>query len=164
MFGKPIYVTEEGLQQLRAELEHLLHVKRPEKVDIMQDAKGNGDWVDNTEYMLVEDELAFIDGRIQYLRDMINNAELIEPGHDENIVEIGEIVVIRNEEGEIEKYRIVGVAETDPAQGLISNESPLGRALLNHKVGEEVIVKTPAGSRRYKIIAVTGREGELQPE
>ena len=125
----------------------------------MHDAQGNGDWVDNTEYMMLEDEIAFIDGRIKQLRYMINNAEIIPPGKVDNIVEIGERVVIQAEEGEVEAYTIVGVAETDPEQGFISNESPLGKALLDRRVGEEVVVQTPAGLQRYRILAVTGGVG-----
>jgi transcription elongation factor GreA len=155
LLDKPIYVTNKGIAELEKELTYLRTVKRPETVEQMQDAKGNGDWMDQTEYMLIEQELAFIDGRIQELQFMLNHAQLIEPGNGDNIVNIGETIVIQTEEDEIERYTIVGMAETDPGKGFISNESPLGRALLGRKVGDEVIVHAPAGDIRYRIMAVT---------
>jgi len=155
LLDKPIYVTNKGIAELEKDLTYLRTVKRPETVEQMQDAKGSGDWIDQTEYMLIEQELAFIDGRIQELQFMLNHAELIEPGNEDNIVNIGETVVIQTGEDEIERYTIVGVAETDPGKGFISNESPLGSALLGHKVGDEVIVHAPAGEILYRIMAVT---------
>jgi transcription elongation factor GreA len=155
LLDKPIYVTNKGIAELEKELTYLRTVKRPETVEQMQDAKGSGDWIDQTEYMLIEQELAFIDGRIQELQFMLNHAELIEPGNEDNIVNIGETVVIQTGEDEIERYTIVGVAETDPGKGFISNESPLGSALLGRKVGNEVIVHAPAGEILYRIMAVT---------
>lgn len=151
---KPVYVTRKGLIELEKELIYLRDVKRPATVEQMQDAKGGGDWMDQTEYMLIEEEVAFIDGRIQELQHTIDHAQLIEPGNEDNIVNIGETVVVEAEEGDIERYTIVGVAETDPTQGFISNESPMGRALLGHKVGEDVVVKAPAGEIHYRIVAV----------
>lgn len=157
VFDKPVYVTRKGLVELEEELHHLQTVKRPQTVEEMQEAKGDGDWMDQTEYMLVEEELAFLDGRIQELQHMIDNAQIIEPGNEDNIVNIGETVTIQTSDGETEQFTIVGKAESDPSQGLISNESPLGQALLDHKVGEEVIVHAPAGEIRYQIVAVTPR-------
>lgn len=155
LLDKPIYVTTQGIAELEKELTYLRTVKRPETVEQMQDAKGNGDWMDQTEYMLIEQELAFIDGRIQELQFILNHAQLIEPGNEDNIVNIGETVAIQTEGEEIERYTIVGVAETDPGKGFISNESPLGHALLDHKVGDEVVVHAPAGEIRYRIVDVT---------
>jgi len=151
---KPIYVTRKGLLELKEELTYLQDVKRPETVERMQDAKGGGDWMDQTEYMLIEEELAFIDGRIQEIHYMINQAQLIGPGNEDNIVNIGETVLIQTEEGETEQFTIVGVAEVDPAKGFVSNESPLGKALLDHKVGDEVVVIAPVGNIHYRILAV----------
>ena len=150
----PVYVTPQGLAHLEEELTYLQTVKHPEVMAVLQEAKGNGDWVDNTEYLLIENELGFINGRIQQLTDMLRHAELIEAGNLDNIVDIGETVTIQSNGGELETYTIVGVAETDPAHGLISNESPLGRALVGHKVGDEITFKAPDGKHRYRIIAV----------
>ncbi|MFZ0546892.1 MAG: GreA/GreB family elongation factor, partial [Candidatus Promineifilaceae bacterium] len=124
-------------------------------VERMQDAKGDGDWMDQTEYILIEEELSFMDGRIQELEFMLHQAQIIGPGNDDNIVNIGETVVLQSEDNQIERYTIVGVAEADPAAGYISNESPLGLALINQKVGDEVIVHAPVGEIRYRIMAVT---------
>ena len=152
---KPIYMTSKGMAELEEELTYLRTVKRPETVERLQDAKGNGDWIDQTEYMLVEEELGFLDGRIQELQYMLDHAQLIQASNEDNIVDIGETVVIQTEEGEIERYTIVGIAEADPAEGLISNESPLGCSLLDHYVGDDVVVKDPAGKIRFRIVAVT---------
>lgn len=154
---KPIYVTKKGLVDLQEELTQLQTVKRPQTVEEMQEAKGDGDWMDQTEYMLVEEELAFIDGRIQELQHMIDHAQIIEPGNEDNIVNIGETVTVQTNDGETEQYTIVGKAEADPGQGFISNESPLGKALLDHQVGDEIVVHAPAGEIRYQIVAVTPR-------
>lgn len=154
---KPIYVTNKGLAELEEELTQLQTVKRPQIIEEMQEAKTNGDWKDQTEYILVEEELSFVDGRIQELQHMLDHAELIEPGNEDNIVNIGETVTIQTSDDEIEKYTIVGRTEADPSYGLISNESPLGRALLGHAVGEVVTVHAPVGEIPYQILAVTPR-------
>lgn len=153
MVEKPVYVTLQGLAGLRKELDELTQVRRPELVERLHEAKEGSDWMDNTEYRLIEDELAFVEGRIQELEGMLAAAQLIEPDQDENTVNIGDTAFIQAN-GEVEEYTIVGVAEADPAAGLISNESPLARALLEHKVGEEVAVKAPGGTFYVRIVAV----------
>jgi transcription elongation factor GreA len=159
---KPVYVTNKGLVELEEELTYLQTVKRPQTVEEMQEAKGGGDWMDQTEYMLVEEELAFLDGRIQELQHMIDHAQIIEPGNEDNIVNIGETVTIQTDDGETECFTIVGVAEADPTQGFISNESPLGHALLGRKVGDEVLVKAPVGEIHYRILAVAPRQAHTK--
>jgi transcription elongation factor GreA len=154
---KPVYVTSSGLVELEKELTYLQDVKGPALIERMQEAKGDGDWMDQTEYMLIEEQLAYIQSRIQELQFMLNQAEIIGPGNDDNIVNIGETVVLQTEEGEIERYTIVGVAEADPAEGFISNESPLGMAVVNQKVGDVVVVHAPVGEIGYRIMAVTSR-------
>lgn len=157
MNHKPIYVTEKGREKLQEELQFLRENKRPDIIDRLQDAKGGSDWMDNTEYMLIEDELAFIDGRIQELEHMLRHAEIIQEGQSPTKVEIGETVVVQSLDNgqETETYTIVGVAEVDPERGFISNESPMGRALLDREVGDVVIVKTPGGEFRYRIVAIS---------
>ncbi|MCP4357965.1 MAG: transcription elongation factor GreA [Chloroflexi bacterium] len=151
---KPAYLTNKGKTELGQELMFLQTVKRLEIIDRLQDARGGGDWMDSTEHMLIEEELAFVDGRIRELNYMLYHAQIIEPDNENNIVDVGETVVIETSDGELEEYTIIGVAEADPGNGLISNESPLGQALLNHKVGEEVVVQAPVGELRYRIVAV----------
>lgn len=154
MLEKPVYVTSKGLRDLQEELAHLQNVKRPEIIERLQDTKGGGDWMDNTENMLVQEELAYVNGRIQELTYMLDHAQLIAPDSTDDVVDVGETVIVRHANGELETYTIVGVAEADPGQGYISNESPLGRALLNRKVGEEVVVQAPVGELRYRIVAL----------
>jgi len=157
VFDQPIYVTRHGQAEMEKELDHLRTVKRPEMVEQMQEAKGTGDWMDQTEYMLIEAELAFLDGRIQEIQYMLDHAQLIEHGNEDNIVNIGETVTLQDSEGEIEQYTIVGKAEANPSQGYVSNESPLGKALLGHLVGEEVVVHAPAGEIHYMVLGVSPR-------
>lgn len=151
---KTVYVTEQGFADLRAELDELQAIKRPEIVRRLQEAKHDGDFMDTSETQPIEQELAFVDARIQELEDMLDHAELIQQGPEDNQVDIGETVVIQTEDGALEEYTIVGMAEADPGRGLISNESPLGQALLGHKVGEQVVVHAPVGDIRYRIVSV----------
>lgn len=154
MLNKPVYVTEKGLADLEKEVEQLRQVQRPKIIERLHEVKSGADWMENTEQMMFEDELAFVDRRIQELEDMLANAKLIEPDNDNTIVNIGDTVVLHNEDDEIETYTIVGIAESDPSVGLISNESPLGQAILKHRVGDKVTVKAPAGELQFLIVAV----------
>ncbi|HCB48446.1 MAG: hypothetical protein AMJ56_17115 [Anaerolineae bacterium SG8_19] len=154
MLDRPVYVTPKGKADLEQELEHLKNEERPKIIERLQEVKSGGDWMENTEQMMFEDELAFVDRRIQELEDMLADAEIIKPDQDNSIVNIGDTVVIQDEYGEIETYTIVGVAEADPTEGFISNESPMGRALLKQPVGREVVVEAPAGEMKFRIIAV----------
>jgi transcription elongation factor GreA len=154
MQNKPVYVTEKGKADLEKELEFLRTVERQRVIDRLTEVKSGGDWMENTEQMMFEDELAFVDRRIQELEDMIADAQLIEADKDFTTVNIGDTVVIQDCDGDLETYRIVGVAEADPSAGLISNESPLGQALLSHKVGDEVVVVAPDGELCFTIVAL----------
>lgn len=153
MTRKPVYVTPKGLAELERELQELTHEKRAELVERLHEAKEGSDWMDNSEYRLIEDELGFIEGRIQELENMLSAAQVITPDEDESTVNLGDTVVIQAD-GSMEEYTIVGVAESAPAKGLISNESPLGRALLQRQVGEEVEVQAPGGSFYVRVMAV----------
>jgi transcription elongation factor GreA len=154
MLNKPVYVTEKGKADLETQLEYLSTVERQRIIDRLTEVKSGGDWMENTEQMMYEDELAFVDRRIQELEDMIADAQLIGSDKDLSVVNVGDTVVIQDCDGELETYRIIGVAEANPSAGLISNESPLGQALLTHKVGDEVVVNAPAGELCFTIIAV----------
>lgn len=154
MHDRPVYVTEEGKAELERELRHLREVERPRVIDHLHEVKSGGDWMENTEQMMFEDELAFVDRRIQELEDMLADSKIIEPDQDNSVVNIGDTVDIQDSEGELETYTIVGFAESSPSKGLISNESPLGKALLSRKVGDEVTVHAPAGEMKFRIIAV----------
>ena len=154
MLNKPVYVTEKGKADLENQLEYLSTVERQRIIDRLTEVKSGGDWMENTEQMMFEDELAFVDRRIQELEDMIADAQLIGSDKDYSVVNVGDTVVIQDCDGELETYRIIGVAEADPSAGLISNESPLGMALLTHKVGDEVVVNAPDGELCFTIVAV----------
>jgi transcription elongation factor GreA len=154
MLDKPVYVTDRGKRELETELEHLQNVERQRIIDHLHEVKSGGDWMENTEVMLFEDQLSFVDRRIKDLEDMLAKAKLIEEEEDHTVVNIGDTVVLQSDEGGLETFRIVGVAESDPSKGLISNESPLGQAILEQKVGQTVVVVAPAGELSFKIVAV----------
>ncbi len=154
MQNRPVYVTEQGKVELIEELEHLRTVERPRVIEHLHEVKSGGDWMENTEVMLFENELTLVDRRILELESMLRDAQVIEQDSDTTVVNIGDTVVIQDEYGESETYRIVGVAEANPSEGLISNESPAGKALLDHRVGDEVVVEAPAGEIKYRILAV----------
>ena len=152
---KGSYLTKEGLVKLEAELEHLRSVKRVGVADRIQKAKELGGTVDNAEYDDSKNEQAFVEGRILTLERIIDSAILIgdEATHSDK-VNLGAHVTVLNQNKAEEEYTIVGSAEADPGQGRISNESPVGKALLNKKVGEEVNVDTPAGTVTFTISSI----------
>lgn len=154
MNNKPTYLSKEGLEKLRAELDEMVTVKRPEVADRIHDAKEHGDLSENAEYEDAKNEQAFVEGRIQTLEALIKNATIIDEHHSTDHVQIGSTVAVESPDGK-ETFTIVGSAEAKPAEGRISNESPVGRALLGKKKGEKVVVKVPAGDFTYKIIGIT---------
>ena len=140
--NKPEYLSAEGLAKLKAELDELINVKRPEIAQRIHDAKEYGDVTENAEYEDAKNEQAFVEGRIQALTAIIKNAVIIEENHSRTFVQIGSTVTIEGDKGK-EKYTIVGAAEAAPDEGRISNESPVGRALLGKKKGDAVTVSVP---------------------
>jgi len=151
---KPTYLSREGLQKLRLELEEMVTKRRPEVAARIHDAKEHGDLTENAEYEDAKNEQAFVEGRIQTLETLIKNATIIDENHGTDHVQIGSTVKVEGEDG-AESFTIVGSAEAKPTDGKISNESPVGRALLGRKKGEKVIVKVPAGDFTYKIVEIT---------
>jgi len=152
--NKPTYLSRDGLQKLRAELEEMTTVKRPEIANRIHDAKEHGDLSENAEYEDAKNEQAFVEGRIQTLEALIKNATLIDENHSTDHVQIGSTVSVESDDGK-ETFTIVGSAEAKPGEGRISNESPVGRSLLGHKKGEKIVVKVPAGDFTYKITSIT---------
>ncbi|MDT8304324.1 MAG: transcription elongation factor GreA [Anaerolineae bacterium] len=151
-----IYITEEGLQALQAELEHLTTVKRLELSDRLQKAIGQGDLSENADYHDAKQEQGFLEGRILELQNALRRAQVIEDHGLTDRVRVGSTVtVIADGEATEETYRIVGVHEAAPGNGLISNESPFGRALLGAKVGDTVRVTTPGGGIDLKVKAIS---------
>jgi len=152
--NKPTYLSREGLDKLRAELDEMTSVKRPEVANRIHDAKEHGDLSENAEYEDAKNEQAFVEGRIQTLEALIKNATIIDEHHSTDHVQIGSTVAVESPDGK-ETFTIVGSTEARPAEGRISNESPVGRALLGKKKGDKVVVKVPAGDFAYKILAIT---------
>ncbi len=150
------YLTPEGKKQLEEKLEYLKTVKRPEVVKKIGQAREFGDLSENSEYDAAKDEQALLESQIAELEDTLLNAVVIKKSSiDTSKVSIGTKVKLYDEEFDEEvEYKIIGSDESDPKNGLISNESPVGSALLGHKVGEIVIVHTPNGDVTYKILAI----------
>lgn len=155
MTQKEVFLTPEGLEKLKAELEHLHTVRRPQVAEQIHRAKELGGTVDNAEYDDAKNEQAFVEGRILTLEKMIKNAVMIEEEKSPSgLVKLGSKVTVRNQDGEEEHYTVVGSAETDPGQERISNESPVGSALLDKRVGDEVEVETPAGVIKLMVVKI----------
>ena len=151
---KPVYVSADGLKKLQAELEELRTAKRTEVAERIHAAMEFGDFTENSELEQAKNDQAFLEGRILTLEQMVKNAAVIdENGHHEK-VEIGSKVKL-DMDGETVEYVIVGSAEAAPAEGRISNESPVGKALLGHRKGDTVSVTIPKGAIPVKVLAVS---------
>jgi len=136
-------------------LDELIRVRRPNIVEKIKSARELGDLSENFEYHSAKNEQGFIESRIQELEQIVKNHRIIEAGGPSSVVRLGSTVRFNEDGGPEESYRIVGPAEADPAQGRVSNESAMGRALLGRKVGEEAEVVTDSGSSyRVKILAI----------
>ncbi|PIU57525.1 MAG: transcription elongation factor GreA [Chloroflexi bacterium CG07_land_8_20_14_0_80_51_10] len=151
-----VLLTAEGLEKLKFELDRLREVRRPEVLERLQRAKELSDTVDNAEYEEAKNEQGFVEGRIMTLERMIKNAEVIPADKSRPAyVRFGSKVTITNQDGEERKYTIVGRAESNPNEGKISNESPVGKALLGKHVGEEVEIEVPKGLVKLKVLAIS---------
>ena len=149
---KNILVTKEGLAELKSEYDELLTKKRPELVDRLANARGQGDLTENSEYTAAKQDLAFIDGRIAELEQVLHEAKVVV-SHSKKKIDVGCKVTL-HVAGKKEAFTIVGEWEADPTQKKISHSSPLGKALLGKKVGEKVEVEAPAGKIVYKILHI----------
>ena len=155
MNTKPVYLTAEGLEKLKAELDFLVHTERPRVAARIHDAKQDGDITENAEYEDAKQEQSFLEGRILTLETQIRNAELIEHRNGSDRVSIGSKVRIRSvDDKDEDEFTIVGSAEASPRDGRISNESPVGSALMGRRKGEKVTVKAPAGPVVYELLSV----------
>ncbi len=152
---KKVYVTKDGLEELKLEHDEIVNHKRPDLVERLAAAREMGDLSENAEYHAAREELAFLDGRIDELQEMLKQAILIkdEPSSGGNQVKLGSNVTMKCDGKEV-AYSVVGELEANPAEKRISHESPLGKALMNKKIGEEVEVKAPARTLTYKIISI----------
>ncbi|MCL2664771.1 MAG: transcription elongation factor GreA [Defluviitaleaceae bacterium] len=156
MSEKKTILTYDGLKRLEEELQDLKVVKRKEVADKIKEARGQGDLSENAEYDAAKDEQAEIEARIALLEKKLRSAEVIDEEElDQSSINIGSRVKVLDVElDETDIYLIVGSTEADPLQGRISNESPLGAALLRQKVGETVFVEAPDGMIEYKIMEI----------
>lgn len=149
-----VLVTRAGLKKLQEELEHLSNVRRKEVAARLKEAISYGDLSENSEYEEAKNEQAFIEGRILELEHQIKNSKVIK-GHDTKSVQIGSIVKLKKVGSSTEhEYTIVGTTEADPFENKISNDSPIGSAIMEHSKGEKVSVETPSGKVRYEIVGL----------
>ena len=151
-----VILTREGYENLKEELANLKTVRRKEVAERLKQAIDFGDLSENSEYDDAKNEQAFIEGRIQTIEATLHNAQVIEDGtQSSGVINIGSYVTVRDVElDDVEEYRIVGTSEADPMQNKISNESPVGRALIGAKEGDVVEVETQAGTIQYKVLEI----------
>ena len=149
------FLTQEGFQTLQDELDYLRNEKRDEIAKRLHEAMEGGELIENAEYEAAKNEQAFVEGRIKELEIILATARVVDDSKNESgVIHVGSKVTIRVEDGDKEDYMIVGAAEANPVKGKISNESPLGKALINHKKGDEVNVEAPDGSFKIKVMKV----------
>lgn len=156
MAEQPNYLTAEGLRELEARLEYLRKVRRQEVADRLRQAmEEGGELVENAEYEDAKNEQAFVEGEIMRLEALLSNVEIIESNGPKDVIGLGDRVSVREKGSrELEVFHLVGAAEANPAEGRISHKSPLGRALVGHKVGDKVTVKAPDGDIVFEIKAI----------
>ena len=147
---KDVLLTPEGLQKLKEEIEHLSNVKRREVAERIKEAREFGDISENSEYDDAKNEQAMLEARIASLEDKLRSASVIDASElDNDVVRVGSLVHVKNEDsGKSETYAIVGSTEADPSANRLSNESPVGKALVGRKKGDEVKVTLPNGKQR----------------
>jgi transcription elongation factor GreA len=151
------FLTKEGFQKLQEELDHLRTTKRQEVAARLHEAMEGGELIENAEYEAAKNEQAFVEGRIQELELLLATAQIIEEngkGKKGDTIQVGSKVTIKEGSFDPETFVIVGAAEANPRDGKISNESPIGKAILNHKVGDVVRADTPGGTYNVKIMKI----------
>jgi len=150
------FLTKEGYQKLQEELDYLRTKKREEIAARLREAADGEDLIENAEYEAAKNEQAFVEGRIKDLELLLATAKIIEEPKISELAQVGSKVSIQVLDSQsVEEYEIVGAAEANPIAGHISNESPLGKALLGHKAGDVVTVEAPDNRYQVKIIEVT---------
>ena len=154
MTNQPTFLTPQGYQKLQEELDHLVTVRRAEIAEAIHDAKMDGDVSENAGYEEAKRQQAFVEGRIMTIDAMLKSAVIIEANGTTENVGLGSQVTVAEEGFEPETYIIVGSAEADPGNGRISNESPLGKALMGHSVGERVTYQAPGGKIAVEIVRI----------
>ena len=155
MKEKKIYLTQEGFEELKSELDILINVKRPENIQAIKEARALGDLSENADYDAAKNDQAEIEGRIKKIEKMLDNVEIIEKVSSD-VVGLGTTVSIKyvDDEDETDEYKIVGSQEADPFESKISNESPIAKAIMNKRVGDIVEVESPNGVYKIEIIEI----------
>jgi transcription elongation factor GreA len=148
------YLTHEGFERLQKELDYLRTEKRIQVAERLREALEDGELIENAELEAAKNEQSFVEGRIKELEILLSNAHLIEESNHTDTIQVGSKVTVQEEGYEPEDYVIVGAAEADPRLGRISNESPLGKALLNKKAGDKVKVEAPGGEFEIDILSI----------
>ncbi|RME39140.1 MAG: transcription elongation factor GreA [Deltaproteobacteria bacterium] len=151
-----IPMTRTGFERLQEELKHLIRVERPRVVEAIAEARSHGDLSENAEYDAAKDRQSFIEGRIQELNDKIARAQVIDPAQiDSDKIVFGATVTLYDTENDMEvTYQIVGEDEADIKQGKISVTSPVGKALIGHRVDDEIAIQVPSGTRIYEVVDI----------
>ena len=153
MTHQPTYLTQEGEKKLRAELAELTGPRREELSQRLRSAIQMGDLSENADYHKAKEDQSFLEGRIQEIEAVLRMAVIVEKASTD-VVTVGNKVTVQEESFEPEVFLLVGAKEADPRHGKISNESPIGSALMNHKVGDEVEAETPGGKIKFKILKI----------
>jgi transcription elongation factor GreA len=151
--AQQIYLTPEGETKLRAELAELTGHKREELAQRLRSAIQMGDLSENADYHKAKEDQAFLEGRIKEIEAILRSAVIIEKKQSDTVT-VGSLVTIQEDNFTPETYHLVGAKEADPRNGKISNESPIGKALMDHKVGDMVETETPAGRIKLKILKI----------
>ena len=148
------YLTAEGAAKLKIELEELKGPRREELSKRLRSAIQMGDLSENADYHKAKEDQGFLEGRIQEIEAMLRSAVIIEKSANTDVVSIGDKITIQEDDFPPETYHVVGAKEADPRNGRISNESPIGSAMMNHKVGDIVEAETPGGKMKFKILKI----------
>ena len=153
---KTIYLTGEGFEEIKEELNYLINVKRPENIEAIKEARALGDLSENADYDAARNEQAELEAKIKKLEHILDNVNIIEEVSTDKIG-VGNIVKIAyvDDEDDQDQYKIVGVQEADPSESKISNESPIAIALMGHKVGDVVSVVSPSGNYDIKVVEIS---------
>ena len=150
---KKVYLTLQGLQEAKSELDHLIKIKRDQVAERIQRARDFGDVTENAEYDAALEEQSIVENRISYLEKVLGNTKIIEDQPKSDFIVIGSTVKVEMD-GEIDEFQIVGKIEANPSKNKISNESPVGSSLLGAKIGDEVEVATPIVRYKVKILEI----------
>src|SRR6266508_6850506 len=153
IMNQPTYLTAEGAEKLKAELEELKGPRREELSQRLRSAIQMGDLSENADYHKAKEDQGFLEGRIQEIEAVLRTAVIIEKKYSD-MVTVGSTVTVQEADFDPETYYMVGAKEADPRNGKISNESPIGKALLDHRVGDVVEAETPGGKLKFKILKI----------